>query len=103
MKKVWGCPHCPFVQQNRRRPDLNRHINTHMRSNNWVCCGVPVAYAAEYGIGPTAKQVEFKGRMRVGGCFKTFSRRDALKRHVDNRSIGCIGDLSLHPSTGNIV
>ena len=35
----------------------------------------------------------FGGQLMIGGCLKTFARRDALKRHVDNPSIACVGHM----------
>ena len=29
----------------------------------------------------------FGGQLMIGGCMRTFTRRDALKRHVDNPNI----------------
>jgi hypothetical protein len=98
----WKCPHCSWVQHNRRVPDLKRHIRTHMRyagPERWVCCGVPASRAHEYGVGPSAPQTEYNGTLMVGGCQKSFSRRDALKRHLDNTNICCIGDLNLLPAS----
>ncbi|KAF7792594.1 hypothetical protein EIP86_003689 [Pleurotus ostreatoroseus] len=94
------CPHCPHYQQNRRRPDLRRHIAAHFQKMNqringpkWLCCGVPVSKAKGYGVTDvsSAKPLEFAGNLRmVGGCFKTFSRKDAYHRHL--RQSGCPGD-----------
>lgn len=36
----------------------------------------------------------FKGRLMIGGCMKTFSRRDSLKRHVDNPKFPCVGHMN---------
>ena len=33
---------------------------------------------------------ELKGRLMIGGCMQTFSRKDALKRHVDNSKGRCL-------------
>ena len=33
---------------------------------------------------------EFEGHLMVGGCRQTFSRKDALKRHVDNSKGRCL-------------
>ena len=100
----WQCPYCPHVQHNRRSPDLKRHIKTHTRGAevaDWVCCGVPVLNAFELGV-PSgtvreAQVFEFDGMLMIGGCRKAFSRRDALKRHLQREKGKCFGDvLSLH-------
>ena len=95
----WKCPHCPFVQRSKRSPDLKRHIATHTRPADaelWVCCGVPVCDAAEHGVPAeylrTATPFEYKGMLMVGGCKKTFSRRDALQRHLKREKGWCYGD-----------
>jgi hypothetical protein len=93
----WACPHCSWVQRNRRTPDLKRHIRTHTRllkPSQWVCCGVPVEEAASYAIRSDSESRLHDGRYVVGGCWKEFSRRDALKRHLDNSNIGCVGNLN---------
>ncbi|KAI1784162.1 hypothetical protein LXA43DRAFT_244168 [Ganoderma leucocontextum] len=95
----WKCPHCTHVQRNRRSPDLKRHIETHTRGADvadWVCCGVPVDNAVELGIPAAvlraAPVFDFEGVLMIGGCRKTFSRRDALKRHLKARNETCYGD-----------
>ena len=100
---VAGCDH---VQGNRRIPDLKRHIETHSRwrkPEKWICCGVGVDRAHLYGkgirLGMTDEErieagaYEFRGRLMIGGCMKSFARRDALKRHVDNSNIPCAGHM----------
>ena len=37
----------------------------------------------------------FGEKLMIGGCLKSFARRDALERHVDNPNILCVGDLDL--------
>ena len=104
--------HCPVVgcdhfQKNQRIPDLNRHILTHdrwMEPEKWICYGVSMDIAHLYDRGIEEGMTEeeqikagaymFRGQLRVGGCLKTFARRDALKRHVDNPSIPCIGHMN---------
>ncbi|PIL23011.1 hypothetical protein GSI_14318 [Ganoderma sinense ZZ0214-1] len=101
---AWQCPHCPYVQRNRRSPDLKRHIKTHTRGADgadWVCCGVPVLNAIELGVPATivreARVFELDGVLMIGGCRKAFSRRDALSRHLQRERGKCFGDaLSLH-------
>ncbi|KAI1783240.1 hypothetical protein LXA43DRAFT_1187093 [Ganoderma leucocontextum] len=85
----WQCPYCPYVQQSHRSPDLKRHIETHTRGAGvalWVCCGVPAVAARELGVPAEvvrgAPIFDFEGVPMVGGCRKTFSRRDALARHL---------------------
>ncbi|KAJ7095741.1 hypothetical protein B0H15DRAFT_826878 [Mycena belliarum] len=91
------CPVCGWVQRNERIPDFKRHVKTHQRAaeedveKGWRCKGVPVSEAADYGLGADAPRHEFLGQLRVGGCMQTFSRRDALKRHLDNTNVSCVG------------
>nr|VWO95330.1 Fork-head domain-containing protein [Ganoderma boninense] len=102
----WKCPYCPYVQHSRRSPDLKRHIETHTRGKSvtlWVCCGVPAINARELGVPAdvvrTAPIFDFEGVPMIGGCRKTFSRRDALARHLRMaKDRGqCYGDpLSMH-------
>ncbi|KAM5537624.1 hypothetical protein V8D89_008702 [Ganoderma adspersum] len=106
----WQCPYCPYVQQTRRSPDLKRHIETHTRGKDvalWVCCGVPAVNARELGVPAevvrTAPIYDFEGVPMVGGCRKTFSRRDALARHLrmaKERGL-CYGDPQSMHQPGN--
>ncbi|KAK7442226.1 hypothetical protein VKT23_016197 [Stygiomarasmius scandens] len=92
------CTECGWVQHSRRMPDFSRHVITHRRppagdtSCGWWCKGVLVEQRHLYPqIPEDAPVYEFRGRKRVGGCLKTFSRRDALSRHLDNVNVGCVG------------
>jgi hypothetical protein len=40
--------------------------------------------------------MEYEGVMRIGGCFESFSRLDALKRHLEATKKGkeCATDFS---------
>lgn len=93
--KNFTCDLCGYVQRNKRKPDFKRHLQTHNRGSQkdepWVCCGVLENSLDAPRMGtPTM----YKGYRLVGGCFKVFSRRDALKRHLDNQNICCKGDMS---------
>ncbi|KAF7365040.1 hypothetical protein MVEN_00375100 [Mycena venus] len=91
------CPVCGWVQKNERLPDFKRHVKTHQRASDenaqkaWRCKGVLVSEAADWGLGADAETYTFLDQERVGGCMKTFSRRDALKRHLDNCNVSCVG------------
>lgn len=111
----FACNYCSYIQHNRRKPDLTRHMRIHTRGTSsevWVCAGVPLErvwdYADSLGLaerddGASFKKLESMPKTTygeytmVGGCGKEFSRRDALKRHVDNVNVCCVGDLSLQP------
>ncbi|KAI0760677.1 hypothetical protein C8Q74DRAFT_1441247 [Fomes fomentarius] len=104
----WRCPHCTYVQHNRRSPDFNRHIATHSPTEKvqWVCCGVPVFDAHAQGVPESViheEPFEHEGLPMVGGCKRTFSRRDALSRHLGSRKGLCFGDASAIYQAGNSV
>ena len=102
-KGVFCCPVCGHKQHNHRVPDFKRHIETHDRSINWVCRGVGMDVAHLYDVGISEDMSEeecvqagayvYRGQLMIGGCLQTFARRDALKRHVDNPNINCVGDM----------
>ncbi|KAI1785970.1 hypothetical protein LXA43DRAFT_953147 [Ganoderma leucocontextum] len=105
----WKCPYCPHVQRNRRSPDLKRHVATHTRSDDdasWVCCGVPVIDAPECGVpkGFVREEnvYEYKGMFMIGGCRKTFSRKDAYVRHLRRERGKCFGDADAAYQAGNL-
>ncbi|KAI0760575.1 hypothetical protein C8Q74DRAFT_239950 [Fomes fomentarius] len=103
----WQCPHCSYVQHNRRSPDYKRHVETHSpKKGQWVCCGVPVFDAQAQGVPESMlheEPFEHEGLLMVGGCKKTFSRRDALTRHLDSNKGRCFGDASAMYQPGNRV
>ena len=58
---------------------------------NAIELGVPATTVRE------AEVFEFDGVLMIGGCRKTFSRRDALSRHLQREKGRCFGDAqSLH-------
>jgi hypothetical protein len=92
----WACPYCSWVQRNHRTPDLKRHIRTHTRFERpaqWVCCGIPFESATAYNVPHGATPYFRDEKQWIGGCGREFSRRDALKRHLGNDHISCIGDI----------
>lgn len=90
------CPECGWVQLNKRMPDFKRHLKSHVRpsdgdhSKGWWCKGI----LASSIPGFRGEGYQFAGEERFGGCLKTFSRRDALKRHLDNPNVSCLGSVS---------
>ncbi|KAJ3566112.1 hypothetical protein NP233_g7200 [Leucocoprinus birnbaumii] len=91
------CPECGWKQANKRLPDFKRHLRTHTRpdeadqTKGWRCKGVLVEDAHRFNIPKDAEPFVFLGQKRIGGCLQTFSRRDALKRHLDNVNVVCVG------------
>ncbi|KAI0358220.1 hypothetical protein OH77DRAFT_1368287, partial [Trametes cingulata] len=91
------CPYpgCEYVQLKRRKKDLERHQARHDANKaRFPCWGVPRERAEQYGVSLEAlgnmDVRDYHGVQMVGGCGKWYSRRDALKRHLDND--GCLGD-----------
>ncbi len=109
------CPVCKRPQANKRLPDLRRHIKTHFQvvkeeetGPAWICCGVPVAHAAEYGITDTSKAFRwaYDGEMMIRGCLQIFSRRDTYRRHLKDSAknhpgVHCVGDPNADWVPGN--
>ncbi|KAF9046457.1 hypothetical protein BJ165DRAFT_1164201 [Panaeolus papilionaceus] len=93
------CPACGWIQANRRVPDFKRHVRTHLRKNDnedkngYWCKGVRVQDSSRYLLPTDAESYLFKDEARIGGCMRSFSRRDALKRHLDNPNITCVFDM----------
>lgn len=91
------CPECGWKQVNKRLPDFKRHLRTHTRpdegdqSKGWWCKGVPLEDAHRFDIPKGAESFIFLGQERIGGCQQSFSRQDALKRHLDNVNVLCVG------------
>ena len=60
-----------------------------------MCCGVPFDDAELTKDIPAEmlreELFDYNGQLMVGGCRKTFSRRDALKRHLRAQKGVCFG------------
>ncbi len=102
----WKCPYCNYVQGRRRMVDLNRHIATHTKSSDvalWTCCGFPREVARAKGVPDDVLREASPIYGRVGGCWETFSRRDALQRHLRKQKGRCFGDAyaEWHPGNSN--
>jgi hypothetical protein len=91
---VIGCPH---QQLNGRIQDFRRHLGTHLRRNGEIRCkGMPwEQFLRDRHLFPKISkeerpyEVPEEGGLWIGGCMKTFSRADALKRHL--RKTSCEG------------
>ncbi|KAJ3808459.1 hypothetical protein EV368DRAFT_33478 [Lentinula lateritia] len=104
------CPVCGWEQSNKRMPDYQRHLKTHLRpdredkTKGWWCKGVRLEDKDEFNVRcevngsrrvrDDADPYWFHDHMRVGGCCQTFSRRDALKRHMANPNVQCGGIIA---------
>ena len=89
------CPvkRCIQKRVNGRIPDFRRHLRTHLEKNGEICKGVPLdqflcdrhLYPKISGEeGPYTVPEEYG--LWIGGCLKTYSRSDALKRHLRTSS-----------------
>lgn len=90
----WKCPHppCQHRQYNKRLPDFKRHQKTHTGGPRPICCGVPYELAGSFVIDfkdeVRSTPKEFHGVKWIGGCWKPFSRKDALLRHLNKSAEG---------------
>lgn len=90
------CPICDF--SGKRRADLERHYKCHFHLSDddtkYVCSGVALDRAAEYGVTNLDHAEELHGETRVGRfCAMRFSRKDALLRHLRNPNLPCVCDI----------
>ncbi|EAU85890.1 hypothetical protein CC1G_02913 [Coprinopsis cinerea okayama7 len=101
------CPVCRTAQGNKRMPDFKRHLSAHIRaspsdeSKGWWCKGLLYSEFLTYShkeqdqirrsCSSDGEVYMFNGKQRIGGCRMTFSRRDALKRHLNNKGGICYG------------
>lgn len=107
-KLVVGCPvsGCNWKPNNPTRGlDATRHIATHFAHYSLVkpvCHGVKIENASKKVLASSMPVLytDYKEQTHtmVGGCMQTFSRRDALLRHLSNSS--CVCDRSLLPPNG---
>ncbi|KAH8994366.1 hypothetical protein EDB86DRAFT_1270751 [Lactarius hatsudake] len=81
---VLKCPVCGFPQSTQRKGDFLRHLRTHQdaKLTRYVCCGVPADHPVAASLSPRHSIRLFKGREFFGGCGKSYSRMDALQRHL---------------------
>ena len=88
------CPLCSFRAKTGRASDLRRHYECHYEDDalKYVCCGVRIDRAAEYGVTDVDEVYEHHGELRVGNCWRVFSRRDALLRHLKSKKCQCVCD-----------
>ena len=115
MQRKDGMYVCALCEKEiKRGPDLRRHLLTHDEELNprmWVCTGVPMHRAGEYGVTPEdvlryvkeKKSMPYEGEMMVGGCGRAFSgcRSDSLARHLKNSRGKCIGSHLAEWLVGN--
>ena len=87
---------CTYCQRrvSKRAPDLRRHMRTHLPAEI-RCTGVPLEKACLEDIPAGASPYLHEGQAYIGGCMKLFSRKDALKRHLDNANTVCISKKSV--------
>jgi hypothetical protein len=90
--KDFSCQIC--YKQCNRQSDLVRHVLTHypLRDTNTIVCrGISREEALEHNIDSRhLRTCHEQDGLRIGGCGMSFSRRDALLRHVKLRTSQCI-------------
>ena len=90
---VRGCIH---KQLNGRIQDFRRHLGTHLTKNGEIRCKGVLweQFLRDHLLFPNISMEEQpytipdEDGLWIGGCLKTFSRRDALKRHLRKTSCG---------------
>jgi hypothetical protein len=91
VNSVLKCKDCGFSQSTQRKGDFKRHLKTHSdkTSNRYVCCGITVTHWKMASLPPGYTVRSYKGCDFYGGCGKSYSRMDALQRHLGKSH--CVG------------
>ncbi len=84
------CEKCGYLQLTKRMGDFRRHLKKHEADHlsRVVCCGVPLSHPAAAGLRPEHLTHSYDGHSFYGGCGRSYSRMDALQRHL--KKSGCI-------------
>ena len=93
------CEKCGYLQLTKRMGDFRRHLKKHEADHlsRVVCCGVPPTHPAAASLRSGHLTHWYDGRPFYGGCGRSYSRMDALQRHL--KKSGCIsGSAKDHQS-----
>ena len=84
------CRKCGYLQLTKRMGDFRRHLKKHEADHlsRVVCCGVPPTHPAAVSLRPGHLTHWHDGHPFYGGCGRSYSRMDALQRHL--KKSGCI-------------
>lgn len=85
------CKKCGYLQLTKRMGDFRRHLKKHEADylSRVVCCGVPLTHPAAASLRSGHLTHWYGGHPFYGGCGRSYSRMDALQRHL--KKSGCIG------------
>jgi uncharacterized C2H2 Zn-finger protein len=87
------CEECGYVQSRRRMGDFRRHLQKHDSEHltRVICCGVPPTHPAVARLRPGRHLSPhwYGDRPFYGGCGRSYSRMDALQRHL--KKSHCVG------------
>ena len=93
------CRKCGYLQLTKRMGDFRRHLKKHEADHlsRVICCGVPPTHPAAANLRPGHLTHWYDGHPFYGGCGRSYSRMDALQRHL--KKSGCIsGSAKNHQS-----
>ncbi|KAF8488643.1 hypothetical protein F5888DRAFT_1203669 [Russula emetica] len=84
------CKECGYLQFTKRMGDFRRHLKKHEADHlsRVVCCGVPPTHPAAASLRQGHLTHWYDGHPFYGGCGRSYSRMDALQRHL--KKSGCI-------------
>ena len=91
VEPVVECTQCGYLQLTKRMGDFRRHLKKHEAEHlsRFICCGVPLTHPAAANLRPEHPAYLYEKNPFYGGCGKSYSRMDALQRHL--KKSGCLG------------